>query len=72
MDFEPSLFDDEHHAYVSTLWVWTHGNKGFEPGGFAESLINAFIRADGHNLKRLTAVYPAYGKALARVKQEGV
>lgn len=64
-----TIFDNEFHAEQSMLWVWTNHRKGFEPGSFATFLVNAFIRADGDNFRRLASVYPAYAKAYNIVKE---
>jgi len=63
-----SPFDNEQHMYSGFLHVWTSGRKGFSSGGFADCLFNAFIRADGENLRRLSSVYPAVAKAFERIK----
>jgi len=64
---DQTIFDNENHAYTTFLWVWSNHNEGFAPGGFAECLINAFIRADGDNFNRLSEVYPAYAKAYNKI-----
>lgn len=63
-----SPFDNEEHMYSGLLYVWTSGRKGFSGGGFADHLFNAFIRADGDNLRRLSTAYPAVAKAFQRIK----
>lgn len=66
---EQTIFDDEQHAISGFMWVWTEHRKGFPPSSFAECLMNAFIRADGDNFRRLASVYPAYAKAYEEVKK---
>lgn len=63
-----SPFDNEQHMYSGLSYVWTSGRKGFSGGSFADHLFNAFIVADGENLRRLSSVYPAVAKAFQRIK----
>jgi len=66
--FKETPFDDERHMFSTLLWVWTHGRKGYPPGGFSEHLFHAFITADDDNLARLSSNYPAVASAFAKVK----
>ena len=66
-----SIFDDDSHAEQSFLWVWSGHRSGSPCGSFAESLVYAFVRADGENFRRLASVYPAYAKAYKKIQEQG-
>lgn len=44
------------------------GYDGYPAGGFEESLLNTFNRADSQNFERLYQAFPTYGEAMQAVK----
>lgn len=60
--------DNLHHIYWTFAWVWSGGLHGYPPGSFSENLMQAFIKADDINLKRLASAFPVYAKSLELLK----
>lgn len=52
------------NAYREVLWAYGHTDVGFQPGSFTEALINALMRADQLNFRKLESVYPEYAEAV--------
>lgn len=57
--------------YQECLWVWTGGLKGYEPGSFFNSLLDAYMRADRNNKARLDRAFPEVKAAWERYQEEG-
>jgi hypothetical protein len=53
----------EQAAHV--LWFWSlPGREGLEPGSFTRSLLEAIVRADSDNRRRLWLGFPDYVHAM--------
>lgn len=51
-------------ALRNVLWINGDTDAGWRPGGFTESLLNAWSRADSSNRERLSDAFPALGWAV--------
>lgn len=49
---------------LNVLGFLTYGKNGTYPGGFDETLLNAFVKADSRNRERLAIGFPEHDWAL--------
>lgn len=62
----------EDRAQAARHILWTKGDRrGYEPGGFTQTLILAWRRADPQNRARLILAFPIYGVAFDVEYEEG-
>lgn len=52
---------EQRDAAAHVLWYFRR--EGWQPGSFTESLLNAFGKADMHNVRKLAASFPELGDA---------
>jgi hypothetical protein len=61
---------EREQAARDVLWS-VRDKRGYQPGGFTETLLLAWGRADMDNKYRLAIAFPALGKAMYIVVNEG-
>lgn len=62
---------DRDNAVRNVLWVIGDRENGWQPGGFATALLEAWAHADHYNDMQLRAAFPALGEAVAASKRGG-
>ena len=66
-----STLDDKEKAARHVLWHYGD-ERGEQPGGFVQKLLEAWNSADRDNWHRLNDAFPAYGEALNLCQQGGL
>lgn len=58
------------HTAAIVLGYRTYGKLGMYPGGFEETILNAFHKADSRNYERLILGFPEYDTAFGMSDEE--
>ena len=64
------MIEEITEAEYHVMYVVSGGEKGYRPGSFYETLIEAMLRADRHNLERLRLGFPEYVEAVEAFRRE--